>query len=59
MISLTPRFRRKHKVWLNFYAENAQNDPKTDSYKDNAIFYITFSMTMLSYATRFSQNGEW
>ncbi len=51
MISLTSRFRGKRKVWLNFFAENSQNDPKTHSYKDNAKFHPAFFATMLSYAT--------
>ncbi len=52
-ISLTPHFRRKREVWLRFFAENAQNDPKTHSYKDNAKFNATFSATMRSHASRF------
>ncbi len=54
MISLTPHFRRK--VWLPFYAENAQNDPKTHNYEDNAKFHSAFSPTKLSYASRFRRN---
>ncbi len=38
-INLTPRFRRKYEVWLQFFAENAQNYPKTDSYEDNTKFH--------------------
>jgi hypothetical protein len=52
-ISLTPRFCQKRKVWLRFFAENAQNDPKTHSYEDNAKFNSAFSATMLRYASRF------
>ncbi len=55
-ISLTPRFRRKREVWLPFFAENAQNDPKTYSYEDNAKFHSAFSPTTLSYASRFRRN---
>ncbi len=54
--SLTPRFRRKREVWLPFFAENAQNDPKTHSYEDNAKFHSAFSPTALSYASRFQRN---
>jgi hypothetical protein len=54
-ISLTPRFRRKRKVWLRFFAENAQNDPKTHSYEDSAKFNVAFSATTLSHASRFRQ----
>jgi hypothetical protein len=53
MISLTPRFRQKREVWLRFFAENVQNDPKTHSYEDNAKFNAAFSATMLSHASRF------
>jgi hypothetical protein len=52
-ISLTLRFRRKREVWLCFFAENAQNNPKTHSYKDNAKFNVAFSATTLSHASRF------
>jgi hypothetical protein len=55
-ISLTPRFRRKREVWLPFFAENTQNDPKTHSYEDNAKFHSAFSLTTLSYASRFRRN---
>ncbi len=55
-ISLTPRFLRKRKVWLPFFAENAQNDPKTHNYEDNAKFHSAFSLTTLSYASRFRRN---
>ncbi len=48
-ISLTLRFRQKCKVWLRFFAESAQNDPKTHSYKDNAKFN----------SRAFGENGEW
>ncbi len=48
---LTPHFRRK--VWLPFYTENAQNDPKTHNYEDKAKFHFAFSPTKLSYASRF------
>jgi hypothetical protein len=57
-ISLTPRFRRKHEVWLRFFAENAQNDPKTHSYEDNAQFNAAFSATTLSYASRFRRKRQ-
>jgi hypothetical protein len=53
---VTPRFRRKREVWLPFFAENAQNDPKTHSYEDNAKFHSAFSPTALSYASRFQRN---
>ncbi len=53
MISLTPRFRRKREVWLRFFAENAESDPKTHSYKDSAKFNSAFSATTLSHAWRF------
>jgi hypothetical protein len=46
---------RKWKVWLHFFAENAQNDPKTHSYEDNAKFHSVFLVTTLSYATRFQR----
>ncbi len=52
-ISLTPQFRRKREVWLRFFAENAQSDPKTHSYEDSAKFNVAFSATMLSHASRF------
>jgi hypothetical protein len=52
-ISLTPRLRRKCKVWLRFLAENAQNDPKTQSYEDSTKFNSTFLATTLSHASRF------
>jgi hypothetical protein len=56
MISLTPRFCQKREVWLPFFAENAQNVPKTHSYEDNAKFHSAFSSTTLSYASRFRRN---
>ncbi len=52
-ISLTPRFCQKCKVWLRFFTENAQNDPKTHSYEDNAKFKTAFSATTLNHASRF------
>jgi hypothetical protein len=52
-ISITPRFCRKREVWLRFFAENAQNDPKTHSYEDSAKFNSAFSATRLSHASRF------
>jgi hypothetical protein len=52
-ISLTPHFRRKREIWLRFFAENAQNDPKTHSYEDSAKFNVTFLATTLSHASRF------
>jgi hypothetical protein len=52
-ISLTPRFRRKREDWLRFFAENAQNDPKTQSYEDSTKFNSAFSVTTLSHASRF------
>jgi hypothetical protein len=55
MISLTPRFRRKREVWLRFFAENVQNDPKTHSYEDNAKFNAEFLATMFSHASSFWQ----
>ncbi len=51
MISLTPRFRQKRKVWLHFFAENAQNDPKAHSYEESAKFNVAFSATTLSHAS--------
>jgi hypothetical protein len=55
-ISLTSRFRRKREVLLPFFAQNAQNDPKTHSYEDNAKFHSAFSPTTLRYALRFRRN---
>jgi hypothetical protein len=52
-ISLTLRFRWKREVLLRFFAENAQNDPKTHSYEDSAKFNSAFSATTLSHAPRF------
>jgi hypothetical protein len=52
MISLTPQFHWKRKVWLHFFSKNAQKDPTTHNYKDNAKFHSSVSVTMLSYATR-------
>jgi hypothetical protein len=52
-ISLTPRFRQKREVWLRFFAENDQNDPKTYSYEDSAKFNVTFLVITLSHASRF------
>jgi hypothetical protein len=54
-ISLTPRFCWKREVWLRFIAENAQNDPKTHSYEDNAKFNAAFSAITLSHALRFQR----
>ncbi len=51
-ISLTLRFCGKSEVWLNFFAKDAHNDPKTRSYEENAN-YCTFSAATLSYALRF------
>jgi hypothetical protein len=42
MISLTPRCRWKHEVWLHFFTKDAQNYPKTHSYEDNAKFHSSF-----------------
>ncbi len=53
MISLTLRFQWKREVWLRFFAENAQNYPKTHSYEDSAKFNSAFSATTLSHASRF------
>ncbi len=53
MVSLIPRFRQKREVWLRFFAENGQNDPKTHSYEDGAKFNSAFSATTLSPASRF------
>jgi hypothetical protein len=58
MISLTPCFRWKREVWLRFFAENAQNDPKTHSYEDSAKFNAAFLATALSHASRF-QRKRW
>jgi hypothetical protein len=52
-ISLTPRFRRKCEVWLRFFVENAQIDPKTHSYEDSGKFNVAFSASTLSHASRF------
>jgi hypothetical protein len=57
-ISLTPRFCGKREVWLNFFAENAQNDPKTQCYEDNAKFNSAFSATTLSHTLRFRRKGR-
>ncbi len=54
-ISLTPRFCRKREVWLRFFAENTQNDPKMHSYEDCAKFTSAFSATTLSHASCFRQ----
>jgi hypothetical protein len=54
-ISLTPRFRRKRKVWLHFFVENAQIDPKMHSYEDSGKFNVTVSASTLSHASRFGQ----
>ncbi len=51
-ISLTPLFRRKRVVWLCFFAENTQNDPKTYSYEDSAKFNFAILATTLSHASR-------
>jgi hypothetical protein len=55
MISFTPSLCQKHEVWLRFFAKNAQNNPKTHSYEDNANFTACF---WLSYAMRF-QRKQW
>ncbi len=52
-IRLIPRFRQKCEVLLRFFAENAQNDPKTHRYEDSAKFNSAFSATTLSHASRF------
>jgi hypothetical protein len=57
-ISLTPRFPWKREVWLRFFAESAQNNPKTHSSKDNTIFNSVFSATTLSHASRFRRKGS-
>jgi hypothetical protein len=54
-ISLTLRFRQKREVWFHFFANNAQNYPKTHSYEDNAKFNSAFLVTTLSHASRFRQ----
>jgi hypothetical protein len=54
-ISLTLRFRE---VWLRFFAENAQNNPKTHSYEDSAKFNVVFLKTTLSYSSRFRRKRE-
>ncbi len=54
-ISLTPRFCWKREVWLRFFAESAQNDPKTHSSEDNAIFNAVFLATTLSHASHFQR----
>jgi hypothetical protein len=50
--SLIPRIRQKCKVWLHFFAENAQNNAKTHIYEDKVKFNSAFSVTTLSYASR-------
>jgi hypothetical protein len=57
-MSLTPRFCRKREVWLHFFAENAQNEPKTQSYEDSAKFNGAFLLTMLSHASRFRRKRK-
>jgi hypothetical protein len=57
-ISLTRRFRRKRDVWLRFFTENAQNDPKTQSYKDNTKCNVAVLATTLSHASHFRQKRE-
>ncbi len=54
-ISLTPCFHQQREDWLPFFTENAQNDPKTHSYEDNAKFHSAFLATMFSYASCFQQ----
>ncbi len=51
MISLTLRCCQKCKVWLRFFAEDAQN--YLHSNEDNVKFHTVFSGTALSYATGF------
>jgi hypothetical protein len=51
--SFTPHFRRQLLVWLRFFAENAQNDPKMHSYEDYAKFNAAISATTLSHTSRF------
>ncbi len=59
-ISWTPCFCRKHEVWLIFFTESAQNDPKTHSYEDDTKFNPTFSATTVSCALCFwRKQGEW
>jgi hypothetical protein len=57
-ISSTQRFRRKREVWLRFFAENAQNDPKTHNCEDSAKFNSAFSATTLSHASRFRRKRQ-
>jgi hypothetical protein len=52
-LRFTPRIRRKREVRLSFFAENAKNDPKTNSYEDSAKFNVAFSVTTISHASRF------
>ncbi len=49
-ISLTPCFCQKREVWFRFFAENAQNDPKTLSYEDSTKFNSPV-LAMLSHAS--------
>jgi hypothetical protein len=53
--SFTSHFlqQRNREAWLRFFTENAQNDPKTHSYEDNAKFNSAFSVTILSHASGF------
>jgi hypothetical protein len=55
MNSVTLRCHRKHKVWLHFFAEEAQNDPKTHCYEENAKFHSALLVATLIYATCFRQ----
>ncbi len=57
-ISLTPRFRQKRGVWLPFFAENAQNHPKTHSYEDNAKFH-SGRRQRSAMLRAFGEIGEW
>jgi hypothetical protein len=50
MISLTRHCCRKSEVGLHFFAEDAQNNKKTHSYKDNAKFHFTFLQATLRFA---------
>jgi hypothetical protein len=49
----TARFWRKRLVSLRLFAKNAQYDPKTCSYEDNAYCHCSFLARALSYVMRF------
>jgi hypothetical protein len=59
-ISLTPRFCQKREVRLPFFAENAQNDPKTHSYcsKTTLKFTLRFCRQRSVMLRAFGEIGE-